>query len=112
VLPLFCLTALNNDAHAQLVDTPSLGTFIRIDSDSSWSATILDSGFDSATQDGVLHKIIPIDCSQGMGIYSAIAQKSGETGWLKISMIKDGNVLDTKETTAAYGVVMISGICK
>jgi len=84
---------------------------LEIKSDTKWSGSIMDSGFDMATQDGSGNQNFEVDCSQGMKIYSATIQKHDESGFITASLIQDGNVLDSKTTTAAYGLVSIAGTC-
>lgn len=86
--------------------------FLFINSDSGWSATILDSGGDSITQDGSGDSSIEFECKPGfMSIYSLSVQKQTETGFLSIAIIQNGNILDRGETTAAYGIASLSGNC-
>jgi hypothetical protein len=86
--------------------------FLFINSDSGWSATILDSEGDSFTQDGSRDSSIEFECVPGfMSIYSLSVQKQTETGFLSIAIIQNGNILDKGETTAAYGIASLSGNC-
>jgi hypothetical protein len=42
-------------------------------------------------------------------IVSAVFQKSGDgSGTLTVNIIKDGQIVETKSTSAAYGVVSVS----
>lgn len=70
-------------------------------SDTSWSGSILDSGFDSATRDGSGDAKIPILC-QSYGIYSLVLQKQSSSGYLLAAIIQDGKLLDSKSTSAEY----------
>lgn len=79
-------------------------------SDTSWSGSILDSGFDSATRDGSGDAKIPILC-QSYGIYSLVLQKQSSSGYLLAAIIQDGKLLDAKSTSAEYGLVSLSGNC-
>lgn len=88
---------------------------VKVESNTGWLGSIMDSGFDSATQQGQGNANIPIECDSGIfvaGIYSLFIQKQGEGGMLTISVVKDGTVLDTATTSAAYGVVTLTGNCK
>ena len=92
------------------ISTVNAATLV-IKSNTKWSGSIMDSGFDMASQDGSGNQNFEVDCSQGMKIYSTMFQKQDESGSLTVSLIQDGNMLDTKTTTAAYGVVSIAGNC-
>ena len=84
--------------------------FAEIDSEGSWSGSILDTGFDSATKEGSGSNTIAFACTSG-GIYSLVFQKQQEGGSLTVKVVKQGNVLDEGSTTAAYGLVTLSGHC-
>lgn len=86
--------------------------FLFINSNTGWSATVLDSGGDSFTQDGSGDSSIGFECIPGfMSSYSISVQKQEETGFLSIAIIQNGNILDRGETTAAYGIASLSGNC-
>jgi hypothetical protein len=88
---------------------------VKVESNTGWSGSIMDSGFDSATQQGQGNANVPIECNSGIfvaGIYSLFIQKQGEGGTLTISVVQDGTVLDTASTSAAYSVVTLAGNCK
>lgn len=84
---------------------------VQIDSNTKWSGSILDSSFDSATQEGMGDKNIPIVCDKFFGIYSLAIQKQAERGRLNVTVVQDNKTLDTKTTTAPYGMVTLSGNC-
>ena len=86
--------------------------FLSINSDIGWSATILDSEFDSFTQDGSGDSNIEFECTPGfMSIYSISVQKQSEGGSLSIAIVQNGKVLDEGKTSAAYGIASLSGNC-
>ena len=99
------LAEINEDRVAKL------NTTVEIHTDSHWSGSIMDSGFDSATKDGYGPTTIELDCSQGMKTYSLSFQNQDEDGYLKVSVIQDGTTLDKGSTTAAYGIVTLAGSC-
>jgi hypothetical protein len=84
---------------------------ILIYSNAKWSGNIMDSSFDSSTIDGIGYHREVIDCSGTMPLYSLAIQKMMEYGYVLVAVIKDGNVLDSGETTADYGIVSLSGRC-
>jgi hypothetical protein len=91
--------------------TPNIA-FLMIHSDSGWSATILDSGFDSATKDGSGNSIIEFECKPDfLSIYSLSAQKQTESGYLFLTVVQNGHFIDDASTNAAYGMVSLSGEC-
>jgi hypothetical protein len=65
---------------------------------------------DSATRDGNGNSKIFIKCDNN-GIYSLTEQKQTESGYLLVAVIQDGKLLDSKATTAQYGVVSLAGNC-
>jgi hypothetical protein len=83
---------------------------VQIKSTTIWSGSILDSSFDSATEEGRGNKNFTIVCDT-FGIYSLAFQKQIEKGGLYVSVIQDGNILDSKSTTAPYGMVTLAGSC-
>ncbi len=83
---------------------------VKIHSNTDWSGSILDSSFDSATTAGHGDKNITIACTS-FGIYSLAIQKQSASGGLAVSVIQDNKTLDSKTTTAAYGMVTLSGNC-
>ena len=86
-------------------------TAISIDSNTNWHASIMESDISMASYSGSGAQTIPIDCSHGLGIYSAVVQKESAGGYATVSMIKDGSALKQKSTVAEYGLVSISGRC-
>lgn len=93
------------------VSAASPNATVLIQSNTKWSGSIMDSGFDSSTRDGSGDTSIPIDCSQSMKIYSLALQKHDEGGYLTVSVVQDGVTLDKGSTTAAYGMVTLAGNC-
>lgn len=87
------------------------GTYVKVHSITKWQGNILDSTLSMATQAGSGDKIFPMDCSQGLGIFSATFQNMADHGFLQVSAFKDGIKLKETTTNAPYGVVMISGEC-
>jgi hypothetical protein len=83
-------------------------TYIQVDSNTRWSGNIMDATGGMASQQGSSTEQFKIPC----GLYSAVFQKYSNGGYLKVSLVRDGLIVNQKFTTAAYGVVGISGICK
>lgn len=82
------------------------GTQIQIDYSGSWSGSYSD---ESGTQsiDGTGSKTI--NASSSDITTTAVIQKSaGNSKKLTVNIIKDGNVVATKSTTAEYGVVTVT----
>jgi hypothetical protein len=50
------------------------------------------------------------DCSNS-GIYSVVVQKMEDWGHTTVSVVQDGRTLDSKSTSADYGVVSLAGNC-
>jgi hypothetical protein len=86
--------------------------YLLIYSDGTWSATIIDSGFDSFTQDGSKNSKIEFECAPGfMSSYSLNVQKKSEAGNLLLILVQNGSLLDAARTQAAYGIASLSGNC-
>jgi hypothetical protein len=84
--------------------------YLLVFSDTSWSGSIQDSEFDSASHDGSGNKKIEVTCLRN-GFYSTVMQKQTDRGFLQIAMIQDGKLLGTKYTKAEYGLVSLAGEC-
>jgi tetratricopeptide (TPR) repeat protein len=84
--------------------------FAEIDTDSGWSGAVMGTDSTSATKEGSGTSTIPFPCSSG-GIYSLVIQKQGEFGTLHIKVVKKGGILKEQTTSAAYGVISLSGTC-
>jgi hypothetical protein len=81
-------------------------------SDMGWSASVLDSGRDSFTQDGSKNAQIVFECVPGLtNVYSLNVQKESESGHLLLVVVQNGNLLDAVNTQAAYGIASLSGKC-
>lgn len=83
------------------------GYQVKITTDGSWSGSIATSD-GTTSYDGTGDKVIDVtnDTSQ---IVSAVIQKSGGgSDNLKVEVIKDGQVVKTGNTEAAYGVVTVT----
>jgi len=91
--------------------TAQTGAYVKVHSITKWQGNVLDSTLSMATQAGSGDKIFPMDCSQGLGIFSATFQNMADHGFLQVSAFKDGIKLKESTTNAPYGVVMISGEC-
>ena len=87
------------------------GTYVKVHSITKWQGNILDSTLSMATQAGSGDKIFPMDCSQGLGIFSATFQNMADHGFLQVSAYKDGVKLKETIINPPYGVAMISGEC-
>jgi hypothetical protein len=85
-------------------------------SNQKWSGNILDTQSHSVTQDGKGDSKIFFICSKqdsngNPGFYSLTFQKLKSSGYLELAVIQNGKLLTRDITTAAYGVVGISGNC-
>lgn len=85
-------------------------------SNQKWSGNILDTQSHSVTQDGKGDSKIFFICSKqdsngNSGFYSLTFQKLKSSGYLELAVIQNGKLLTRDITTAAYGVVGISGNC-
>lgn len=101
------------DIAQQLRDPKNImsGTAILlIYSDSSWSGTVMDTTFSSATDEGFGDKRVEFPCSSG-GIYSIVFQNQEASGYLLLAVLQNGKLLNIKSTVADYGVVSLSGQC-
>src|SRR5580765_4455244 len=105
----FAIVGIGTTANATTQTQP--GTYVKVHSITKWQGNILDSTLSMATQAGSGDKIFPMDCSQGLGIFSATFQNMADHGFLQVSAFKDGIKLKETTTNAPYGVVMISGEC-
>jgi hypothetical protein len=79
-----------------------------------WSGSIMDSELRLYSIDGRGDEIIPITCEErryGFGSYSVTFQKMDEDGTLSIAVVQDGQFLKQVSTSAAYGVVSLTGEC-
>ena len=82
------------------------GTQIQIDYSGSWSGSYSD---ESGTQsiDGTGSKTINASSSD-ITTTAVIQKQAGNSKKLTVNIIKDGNVVATKSTTAEYGVVTVT----
>jgi hypothetical protein len=93
------------------VNAAELAT-VQIRTGSSWSGPVMDSGLDMVTYDGHSDRDIQIECDYGSVFgYSVVIQKMQDSGFLTVNIVKDGSVIDTGTTSAAYGLVTLAGSC-
>jgi hypothetical protein len=78
-------------------------------SESGWTGTILDSGFDMRSIAGYGNQIREFQCNEGS--YGVTIQKDTEYGTLSVLVIQGGKVMDNDATGASYGLVSLSGKC-
>jgi hypothetical protein len=83
---------------------------MEIDVGGSWSGSILDTDYTSATKSGYGSNTVAFKCSP-YGIYSLAIQNQDEYGEMHIKVVKKGVVLKQAVTSAPYGVVSLSGNC-
>jgi hypothetical protein len=77
---------------------------IKIDSNTSWSGAM--GGLSSpTTRDGSGSALFNVQSS----LASACVQKQTEGGYLTVTILRNGQVVEYQTTTAAYGVVTVSG---
>lgn len=89
-----------------------LSQSVLIKSNTHWAGMIFDSNRDSTIRGSYGDASFDVDCSHGLDPYSAVFHKEGETGYLTISLVKNGEVLDTQTTTDSFGSVQMSGKCE
>ena len=94
------ITKAKNENHA-LMD---------LDSDGSWSVTLLDTEYTSYTKSDDVYYTIAFKCSP-FGIYSLVMQEQYEPGDLHVKVVKKETVLKEANTNAPYGVVSIAAQC-
>jgi hypothetical protein len=84
----------------------------RINYDNSWSGSILDGSFDSASYNGSGTSSIAFDCASG-DIYSVTIQKGEDNHEVMRLIVEDytKKVLDQGQTSAEFGIVSLSGTC-
>ena len=105
--------SINNQIQNELMDPAnkiSKQAVVLIYSDTSWTGGISDSGNDYATRDGNGNSKILMKCDNN-GIYSLSFQKDTESGYLAVAVIQDGKLLDSKATSAEYGIAGVAGKC-
>ena len=85
--------------------------YLMILSTTNWTATVLDSGLDSVSQDGSKNSVIEFECVLDTGTYSLSVQKDTQEGFLFLGLIQNGNIKDDAGTKAAYGIASLSGTC-
>lgn len=68
--------------------------YLMIFSNVNWTATVLDSGLDTVTQDGSKNSVIEFECVLETGTYSLSVQKDSEAGLLFLGLIQNGNIKD------------------
>jgi len=84
--------------------TPKVSTFrIEVQSDTSWMGAIGADG-NTRSVEGFGTTAFRV---QGT-VASAVIQKNTEHGFLRVRIFRDGTLLASQETTAAYGVVSVS----
>ena len=93
-----------------MVDLILTNAIILIYSDSSWSGTVLNTSFSSATDVGFGDKRVEFACSSG-GIYSLVLQNQDSSGYLLLAVLQNAKLLNLKSTVAEYGVVFLLGHC-
>jgi len=105
---IFGIVAISGctDSGTNTSTSDASGVQIKVNSSGSWSGSYGDESGQQSI-DGTGSKTITMEGNPS--IVSATFQKqSGGSGKLTVSIIKDGSVLETKSTTAAYGVVSVS----
>jgi hypothetical protein len=87
----------------------SSGVQIRITYSGAWSGSYGDAG---ATQsiDGTGSKVIILTNPSYNLVSCAFQKKDGSQDEMKVEILKDGTVLNTRSTTAAYGVVAVAAM--
>ena len=89
---------------------PTNATFLVIYANSRvgpvvWRGSI-NSGGNSATQDGSGHAVIPINCGSAMSF-----QNQGESGYLSLNVVDHGKIVNSGLSTVSYGVVTMIAKC-
>ena len=86
--------------------------YLMIVSLTTWQASIMDSGNDFTTIDGVGTRTLEFECTPGLlSTYSVSVQKQTEEGGLSLDLVQGGRIIDRGRTTAQYGIVSLSGEC-
>ncbi|HJW19219.1 MAG TPA: hypothetical protein VJ571_01515 [Candidatus Nitrosotalea sp.] len=108
------LNDIQNDINSRLSANPHTGdrAILFVYSNTNWSGSMEDSAFSSATKDGQGNDEIVFACSGTSGIYSIVMQKQSEGGYLALAVIQNGKLLNSKATSAEYGVVSVAGNCE
>lgn len=70
-----------------------------------WQGSI-NSGGNSATQDGSGRAVIPISCGSAMSF-----QNQGGSGYLALAAVNNGNIVNQELTNSPYGVVTMVANC-
>ena len=83
---------------------------ILIISNTEWSGVVQDSDFDQFSRDGSGMQTITFECGID-GIYASTFQKDTEGGELRVLVIQNGKEIDFQKTSAAFGIVSVSGEC-
>ncbi|HET6458958.1 MAG TPA: CFI-box-CTERM domain-containing protein [Nitrosopumilaceae archaeon] len=106
--------SIQDDVNSELKNNPNTGdkAMLLIYSNTDWSGALDDSTLGSATIDGSGNRKIPFECSGSNGIYSTAFQKQSEEGYLILAVIQNGKLLNSKSTSAQYGVVSVAGNCQ
>lgn len=82
---------------------------IKITYPGEWSATVGDEST-SISYSGTGNDAIKIDESKYEVIAAAVQKMDGSSDKLKVQIIKDGDVLDSKSTSEKYGLVSVGAI--
>ena len=97
IISIFCLVEY-------YILVPKVVTFtIRIESDTYWMGVIGADG-SSTTVEGWGDETFEVTGT----IVSAVIQKQTEYGYLTVTILRKGKILDSQTTTAPYGVVSVS----
>jgi hypothetical protein len=86
--------------------------YIIVKSNTQWEGSILDSSRDYTIKGSYGEARFDIACNDGGAPYSVVFNKKGGYGYLTVSLVEKGRVLDTQTTMDPFGGVQISGNCK
>jgi len=81
-----------------------------INSNTYWSAVILDGNQSTSSFDGYGDASYDIPCGK-INIVSLNLQKQVEFGYIEIQLVQNGKILNQASTTAQYGIASVASEC-
>jgi len=81
-----------------------------INSNTYWSAVILDGNQSTSSFDGYGNVSYDIPCGK-INIISLNLQKQGEFGYIEIQLVQNGKILSQASTTAQFGITSVASEC-
>jgi hypothetical protein len=104
----------DHNAFAELdgANATSSQQFVLVKSNTFWEGSILDSKHDYTIKGSYGDARFDIDCIDGAGPFSVVFNKQDGFGYLTLSLIKNGRIIDNQTTMDSFGGVQISGNCE